>query len=115
MDGRIFGVDSPVKLPVSERVTSYLSPDGQVQVDSVAETSDAENHERWAVEIKWRGRLSGKKELEKLAANARSLSAKPWFISKMGFTQEALEFARHNDMLLSSQADLEVLAKLVGT
>ncbi len=108
VDGRLFGVDGPVKLPVFERVAPYLSPDGQVQVDSLAE-----NHERWAVEIKWRGRLSGKKELEKLAANARSLSAKPWLISKLGFTQEALEFARHNNMLLSSQADLETLAKLV--
>lgn len=113
VDGQLFGMDGLVKLPVFERVAPYLSPDGQVQVDSVAETGDAENHERWAMEIKWRGRLSGKKELEKLAANARSLSAKPWFISKMGFTQEALEFARHNGMMLSSQADLEALAKLV--
>jgi hypothetical protein len=109
VDGRLFGVEGLVKLPAFARVAPYLSSDGQVQVDSLAE-----NHERWAVEIKWRGRLSGKKELEKLAANARSLSARPWFISKMGFTQEALEFARHNDVLLSSQADLEVLAKLVG-
>ncbi len=108
VDGRLFGMESLVKLPVFERVAPYLSPDGQVQVDSLAE-----NHERWAVEIKWRGRLSGKKELEKLAANARSLSAKPWFISKLGFTQEALEFARHSGMLLSSQAELETLAKLV--
>lgn len=115
VDGRLFGVVGLVKLLVFARVAPHPSPDGQVQVDSVAETSDAENHERWAVEIKWRGRLSGKKELEKLAANARSLSARPWFISKMGFTQEALEFARHNDVLFSSQADLEVLAKLVGT
>jgi hypothetical protein len=74
--------------------------------------------ELWAVEIGPQrglrcGRLSGKKELEKLAANARSLTAKLWFISKMGFTQEALEFARHSDMMLSSQADLEALAKLV--
>lgn len=106
--GQLFGLDGLVKLPVFERVAPYLSPDGQVQANSLAE-----NHERWAVEIKWRGRLSGKKELEKLAANARSLSAKPWFISKMGFTQEALEFARHNGMMLSSQADLESLAKLV--
>jgi len=106
--GRLFSVDGPVKLPTFERVAPYLSPDGQVQVDALAE-----NHERWAVEIKWRGRLSGKKELEKLAANARGLSAKPWFISKMGFTQEALEFARLNGMMLSSQADLEALAKLV--
>jgi hypothetical protein len=113
VDGSLFGVDGLVKLPVFERVAPYLSPDGQVQVDSIAETSDAENHERWAVEIKWRGRLSGKKELEKLAANARSLSAKPWFISKLGFTQEALEFVRYSSMMLSSQADLEALAKLV--
>jgi hypothetical protein len=110
VDGRLFGVDGLVKLPTFERVTPYLSPDGQVQVDSLAE-----NHERWAVEIKWRGRLSGKKELERLAANALSLSAKPWFISKLGFTQEALAFARHSSIMLSSQADLEVLAKLVGT
>jgi len=107
-DGRLFGVDGLVTLPVFERVTPYLSPDGQVQVDALAE-----NHERWAVEIKWRGRLSGKKEMEKLAANANSLSAKPWFISKLGFTQEALVFARHNNFMFSSQADLEALAKLV--
>ncbi len=106
--GQLFGVDGPVKLPVFERTAPYLSPDGQVQIDSLAE-----NHERWAVEIKWRGRLSGKKELEKLAANARSLSAKPWFISKLGFTQEAREFARQNGMMISSQADLEAIAKLV--
>jgi predicted transcriptional regulator len=107
-DGRLFGVDGLVTLPVFERVTPYLSPDGQVQVDALAE-----NHERWAVVIKWRGRLSGKKEMEKLAANASSLSAKPWFISKLGFTQEALEFARHNNFMFSSQTDLEALAKLV--
>jgi uncharacterized protein len=108
VDGRLFGLSNMIKLPVFKRVAPYLSPDGQVQVDSLAE-----NHERWAVEIKWRGRLSGKKELEKLAANARSLSAKPWFISKLGFTQEALEFAHHSGIMLSSQAELEALAKLV--
>ena len=100
-------------LPVFDRVAPYLSPDGEVQVDSVAETSDGENHERWAIEIKWRGRLSGRKELEKLAANARSLSATPWFISKLGFTQEALAFARHSGMMVSSQHELEALARLV--
>jgi len=108
VDGRLFGVERLVRLPAFERVAPYLSPDGQVQVDALAE-----NHERWAVEIKWRGRLSGKKELEKLAANARSLSAKPWFFSKLGFTQEAQEFAHHAGMMFSSQADLEALARLV--
>ena len=109
VDGRLFGMDGKVTLPVFERVAPYLSPDGQIQVDSLAE-----NHERWAVEIKWRGRLSGKKELEKLAANARGLNARPWFISKTGFTQEALEYARQNGMMFSSQAELEVLVRLVN-
>ncbi len=108
VDGRLFGSDGHVKLPVFERVAPYLSPDGQVQVDALAE-----NGERWAVEIKWRGRLSGKRELEKLAAIAHDLSAKPWFISRIGFTQEALAFARHSGMMVSSQADLEALARVI--
>jgi hypothetical protein len=89
-------------------VTPYLSKDGQVQVDSLAK-----NHERWAVEIKWRGRLSGKKELEKLNANAHGLAARPWFISKFGFTQDSIDFARQSGMMFSSQAELESLARLI--
>jgi hypothetical protein len=113
VDGKLLGIRGRVHLPAFERVAPYLSPDGQVQVDSVAESRDTENHERWAVEIKWRGRLTGKKEMEKLAENARSLGAKSWFISKVGFTQEATEYARQNGMMFSSQADLEALARLV--
>ena len=109
VDGRFFGLSGPMQLPSFERVTPYLSPDGQVQVDALAE-----NHERWAVEIKWRGRLSGKKELEKLVAKAHSLAAKPWFISKVGFTAEALEFARQAGIMTSSQTELEALARLLG-
>jgi hypothetical protein len=108
VDGKLLGVSGQVKLPVFERVVPYLSPDGQVQIDSLAE-----DHERWAVEIKWRGRLSGKKEIEKLVANAQSLAAKPWFISKGGFTQNAIEFARKSGVMFSSQAELETLARLV--
>jgi hypothetical protein len=113
VDGNLLGMPGKVVLPALEHVAPYLSPDGQVQVDSVAASSDAEDHERWAVEIKWRGRLTGKKEMEKHLANARNLMAKPWFISKSGFTPEAIEFARQNAVMFSSQADLEKLASLV--
>ena len=113
VDGKLLGIRGMVRLPVFERVAPYLSLDGQVQIDSVAESREPENQERWAVEIKWRGRLTGKKEMEKLAVNARSLGAKAWFISKMGFTQEATEYARQNGMMFSSQANLEALARLV--
>jgi len=34
---------------------------------------------------------------------------------KLGSTQYALEFAHHTNMMLSSQAGLEALAKLVRT
>lgn len=108
VNGGLFGVEGIIRLPEFQRVAPYLSPDGQVQVDSLAE-----NDERWAVEVKWRGRLSGKKELEKLAVNANVLAAKPWFISKSGFTPEAVEFARQNGIMFSTQTDLETLAKLV--
>jgi len=108
VDGKLLGMPDRVNLPPFERVAPYLSPDGQVQVDSLAE-----DHERWAVEIKWRGRLTGKKEMEKLLTNARSLRAKPWVISKSGFTPEAIEYARQNGIMFSSQVDLEILAGLV--
>jgi predicted transcriptional regulator len=108
VDGKLLGITGRVQLPTFSRVAPYLSQDGQVQVDSLAE-----NHERWAVEIKWRGRMAGKKELEKLAANARGLEAKAWFISRSGFTPEAAAFARQSGMMISSQADLEILASLV--
>ena len=108
VDGKLFGIPGRINLPAFERVGPFLSADGQVQIDSLAE-----NHERWAVEIKWRGRLTGKKEMEKLAANARTLDAKAWFISKSGFTQEAVEFARIHGIMFSIRDDLEMLASLV--
>jgi hypothetical protein len=40
-------------------VAPYRSNDGQVEVDALAE-----GDERWVVEIKWRGKLAGVKELQ---------------------------------------------------
>lgn len=108
VDGALFGQEGIIHLPSFQRAAPYLSPDGQVQVDALAEGS-----QRWAVEIKWRGRLSGRKELEKLAERAQTLSARPWFISKIGFTTEALNYAQKAGVLVSSQADVEALTRLV--
>ena len=60
VDGRLFGMEGLVKLPVFERVAPYLSPDGQVQINSLAE-----NHERWAVDIKWHGQTERKERTGK--------------------------------------------------
>lgn len=77
------------------------------------QTERGSGEERWAVEIKWRGRLAGVKELQRLLAAARTLAARPWFISRAGFTTEAKEFAKGEGIMLSSQAEIERLAKVV--
>jgi len=108
VDGALLGVSGTVRLPAFDRVAPYRSADGQVEVDALAE-----NGERWAVEIKWRGRLAGLKEVHKLARVARSLSARPWFISRAGFTPEAQEYARREGIMTSSRREIEGLAGLV--
>lgn len=109
VDGGLFGMEGTLQLPAFDKVLPYLSPDGQVQVDALAEGQST----RWVVEVKWRGRLSGRKELEKLAAHARRLEARPWFISKTGFTPDAIGFAHQEGVMISNQASFESLVKLV--
>lgn len=90
--------------------------DGQVEVDALAEACTEpgrSGEERWAVEIKWRGCLAGVKELQKLLAAAKTLSVRPWFISRAGFTPEAEEFAGREGIMISGQAEIERLAKVV--
>jgi hypothetical protein len=66
------------------------------------------------VEIKWRGKLVGRKKLEKLRAAARILTARPWAISRAGFTLEARALAHQEGIMISSQAEIEQLAKEVA-
>jgi hypothetical protein len=65
------------------------------------------------VEIKWRGKLVGRKELEKLLAAARTLTARPWAISRAGFTPEARALAQQEGIMISGQAEIEQLAKAI--
>jgi len=106
--GEWLGLDGTFRLPVFERVFPYLSPDGQVEVDALAEGS-----ERWVVEIKWRNKSAGLKEVQNLAQKARSLNGRPWCISQRGFTPEAVVFARENGVLFSDRAQIEALGRVV--
>jgi AAA+ ATPase superfamily predicted ATPase len=107
--GALLGVPDTVQLPTFRRVASYRSEDGQVEVDALAE-----GDERWAVEIKWRGKTAGLKEVQKLARAAQVLSARPWFISKAGFTPGAKDYARIEGIMCSSREEIEALARIVG-
>ena len=111
VDGALLGTSGPIQLPTFVRVEPYRSPDGQIQVDALAETSEAENGERWAVEVKWRGKAVGKKELAALLQKARSLNARPWCVSRSGFTPAARTYAAAHGVLLSTRADLEKLER----
>lgn len=111
VNGDLLGLPDTVRLPTFRNVAAYRSVDGQIELDAQAE---ADRGERWAVEIKWRGKMAGKKELQKLAKAAQVLSAQPWFISRAGFTPEAVEYAREEGIMHSGRDDIEALARIVG-
>jgi len=104
VSGALFGRSEEVTLPAFVTVAPYCSPDGQIEVDVLAE-----GDERWAVEVKWRGKVAGEKELTALLQKARTLDARPWFISRDGFTPAAQAYAAAHDILISSRADVEEL------
>ena len=110
MDGVWFGTSGRLALPAITQVAPYRSADGQVEVDAVAEPVSGE---RWAVELKWQSKAVGEKELIALAAKAQALNARPWCVSRSGFTPAARAYAEANDILISTRADLEKIERAV--
>ncbi|MBU0492153.1 MAG: restriction endonuclease, partial [Chloroflexi bacterium] len=109
VDGKLLGLAGKVRLPPFERVASYRSADGQVEVDALAE-----GEQRWAVEVRWRARLALPRDLRRLQAVAADLDARPWFIAKAGFTTAAQDLARQAGVMCSDQHDVEQLIRIVG-
>ena len=105
--GAYLGQTDPIPVPAFTRIEPYRSPDGQTEIDVLAE-----NGERWAVEVKWRQKRVGRSELEQLLIAAAELQARPWCVSQAGFTPDALTFAVEKGVLISSAEDLAVLTKL---
>ena len=63
--GAYLGQTDPIPVPAFTRIEPYRSPDGQTEIDALAE-----NGERWAVEVKWRQKRVGRSELEQLLTAA---------------------------------------------
>ncbi len=112
VDGAWFGQSDRMTLPVFTDVSPYRSADGQVEVDALADATDGE---RWAVELKWQNKVVGEKELTALAAKAQTLNARPWCVSRSGFTPAAQACAEANNILISTRADLDKIEKAVRT
>lgn len=108
ISGEVFHSQDVVILPVFRDVRSEVSPDGQTELDAIGE-----GQERWVVEVKWRNKRAGIKELEKLLRHARKQLARAWFISRSGFSADAVLFARENGMLITDQDGLQILRELV--
>lgn len=101
--------DTRVVLPKFKNVQPYRSADNQIEIDLVAE-----NAQKWGVEVKWRTKAVGKKELRAFEEKSRGVAEKLWVISKSGFTSAAVQFASTNKILLSDRISIEVLAEMLG-
>jgi hypothetical protein len=110
VDGALLGQKASMQVPDFSRVERYVSPDGQVELDALAEADT----ERWVVEVKWRLKRVGKGELEHLVGLAEQFEAKAWCISQAGFTPEAVAFAGEHGVLVSGADELRVLSRLAA-
>lgn len=105
IDGTLFSIKRKVKLPKFKRVERYISKDGKTEIDILAT-----NKVKWAVEVKWKRKAAGIKEVAAFFAKASSLTSRYWYISKSGFTEEAKIFASKKGLFLSSERDINILS-----
>lgn len=106
VDGTIFGCDSEVVLPCFNEVKTYTSPDGRIEIDAIGEGKIP-----WAVEVKWKGKAIGRKELEAFMRKTKAMSVKLWYVAKAGFTAEARAYAGVNGIMLSGEDELQKLTR----
>jgi AAA+ ATPase superfamily predicted ATPase len=118
--GALFGMAGDqagnLVLPFVRSVDGYHSPDGQVELDALADLAPdpiRPKGECWAVSIKWRSKRAGRKELEQLAKVAANLGATGWMIARDGFTPDALNYADQAGLMITSGDDLVQLSKLL--
>jgi AAA+ ATPase superfamily predicted ATPase len=104
----VFHAQESVTLPVFRDVKEEVSPDGQIELDAVGEGT-----ERWVVEVKWRNKRAGSKELEKLLIHAKERKARSWLVSRSGFSADAIKYAVENGILITDKDGLEALRKQI--
>jgi hypothetical protein len=108
--GILLGQTEPVTLPRFERVSDFRSADGQVELDAIGETASGDH---WVVEAKWKSKRVGRREAEKLVRHAQMFPGQTWLISRSGFTEDALAFARTVNMYTTDGQNLRGLKNLL--
>ncbi len=110
IEGRWFGSEQSIRLPVFSEVNRYQTEDGQIELDVLATVSSGQG---WIVEVKWKNKRAGRKELVKLVEHALGRKAQGWYISKAGFTSDALTYAMEQGVYVSDEAGLHELKKVL--
>lgn len=105
----LFHLTGEIVLPSFNTVDREISKDGQVELDAVGE-----GQERWVVEVKWRNKRVGVKELEKLQRHAQQRSARGWLVSRAGFSADAVRYAVEHGLLITDREGLERLRRLIA-
>ena len=88
-----------VKIPKFKRIIkNYITPQGdEIDLFAINETS-------WAFELKWKNKKTGIKEIKKLL---NKIQANTYvYISKKGFTKDAYDFGKRNQIILWDASDL---------
>jgi AAA+ ATPase superfamily predicted ATPase len=106
IDGSVFGAVETIILPVFTKLEQYTSEDGKTEIDVLGVTRTG----KWAVEVKWKGKAAGVKEIERFLQKASPLADTCWYVSKVGFTKEARQLALTQSILISSEKDMRLLA-----
>lgn len=109
MEGSLFGMADPVELPLFKNIGPHVSKDGQTEIDILAS-----NGCKWAVEIKWKSKAAGEKELKAFFGKASSVADIHWFVSRAGFTEGAKNYASAKGIYLSSEKEIAALRKMLS-
>lgn len=114
--GNLFGAPKAVQLPTFRKVEALQVPNAGPEIDAVAQ-----GDQLWVAELKWRNQPARRSDLEeflsKIRAAETTLLASPdvlWMVSRSGFREGALRFARQKGILVSTGQDLQALADLLG-
>jgi hypothetical protein len=63
------------------------------------------------VEVKWKSKAVGMKELASFTERAKSLTDRLWYVSRAGFTTEGRNYAVGQGIYISDQQQLEGLIR----
>lgn len=108
VSSEVFHTPAAITLPVFKEVKDEISPDGQIELDAIGE-----GQERWVVEVKWRNKRAGIKELQKLQTHAQERKARAWFVSRSGFSAEAVRYAIAHEIFITDKDGLRILGKQI--